>query len=277
MSGAGAGHEGQRRALGPPGQELPPDVLAELSHVSLAYGRRLILCDVTLAVRAGEFWFLLGPNGEGKTTLLHCVLGLLRPRHGTVRRAAALEGHARIGFVPQRCDLNPTLPTTVEEFVLLGLAGIRCGGRERRERLGWALDKVGLRDKTRDSYWSLSGGQRQRALVARALVRRPRLLLLDEPTNGLDLSSEESLLGFLADLNKEDGLTMLFVTHDLALAVRHGSHFALVRGGTVAAGPGESVIRSETLGQVYGLDVSVTRDASGVAAVRVGGSPMERP
>lgn len=243
--------------------------LVEAQGLCVGFGGRTVLADVNLAVRQGEFWFLLGPNGEGKTTLLRCVLGLVRPRGGRMWISPELGGRRGIGFVPQRCDLNPTLPTTVREFVLLGLVGIRCSRSEQRGRLVWALERAGLAEKAGESYWALSGGQRQRALVARALVRRPRLLILDEPTNGLDLASEEGLLGFLSDLNEREGLTMLFVTHDLAIAARHGSHFALFRGGSVMAGPAEEVFRGDTLERTYGLPVDIGRDARGVATVHL--------
>jgi len=254
-----------------PPQPCAAGALLRADGLSVAYGRRVILRDVCFTVREGEFWFLLGPNGEGKTTLLRCVLGLLRPRAGTLWLNPSLGGPAGIGFVPQRCDLNPTLPTTVREFVLLGLVGVACDRRDRADRLTWALDRVGLADKRDHGYWSLSGGQRQRALVARALVRRPRLLVLDEPTNGLDLPGEESLLSFLSDLNARDGLTMMFVTHDLAIAARHGTHFALVCGGAVTAGPGGEVLRPDVLERTYGIPLEVGRDAGGAGTVRLRG------
>src|SRR5215213_1805432 len=140
-------------------------ILVKAEDLSVSYGRREILRRVNLTMRQGEFWFMLCPNGEGKTTLLRCVLGLLRPQAGQMWLNPSLGGHKGIGFVPQRCDLNPTLPTTVREFVLLGLVGIPCAVMEQRERLTWALDKVGLSEKPDENYWSLSGGQRQRALV----------------------------------------------------------------------------------------------------------------
>jgi len=244
--------------------------LLRAANLSASYGRRSVLRDVSLEVREGEFWFFLGPNGEGKTTLLRCVLGMLKPASGNLWMSPDLKGRELIGFVPQRCDLNPTLPTTVREFVLLGLVGIRCDAGERQSRLGWALERVGLSAKASDDYWSLSGGQRQRASVARALVRRPRLLVLDEPTNGLDLSTEESLLSFLSDLNRTEHITILFVTHDLAIAARYGSHFALFHHGTVIAGSGDQVLRGDTLQRTYGLPVDISRDAAGMATVHLG-------
>jgi zinc transport system ATP-binding protein len=244
----------------------------------VTFGRREVLRGVEIRIGAGEFWFFLGPNGQGKTTLLRCILGLLTPTSGRMEMGAALAGRAgreRIGFVPQRCDLNPTLPTTVREFVGLGLVGIRCERAEREERLGWALGKVGLGGREGASYWSLSGGQKQRALLARALVRKPRLLVLDEPTNGLDLTSEEALLNFLTELHEREGITIVFVTHDLAIAARHGTHFALFHDGTVTAGPEAEVLHGDMLQKTFGLPVDISRDASGMATVHLGGKTAE--
>ena len=191
-----------------------PECLLQATGVRLAYGRRTVLREVNLSLRAGEFWCFLGPNGAGKTTLLRALLGALSPRSGRLWTNPALWRRDRLGFVPQRCEINPTLPTTVGEFTLLGLVGIPASAPERRARLAWALDKVGLGGLAAKDYWALSGGQRQRALVARALVRRPNVLILDEPTNGLDLAAEDTLLRFLAALNNREGLTILFVTHN---------------------------------------------------------------
>ena len=248
---------------------MTEQLLVKTEGLSVSYGKRTILRDVRLDIRVGDFWFLLGPNGQGKTTLLRCILGLLKPQSGSLWISPELQGRQRIGFVPQRCDLNPTLPTTVREFVLLGLVGIRAKRVECEKRLAWALEKVGLGAKGASSYWSLSGGQRQRALVARALVRRPRLLILDEPTNGLDLTTEESLLGFLAELNEKENITLLFVTHDLTIAARHGSHFALFHDLTVTAGPGPEVLVGNHLEETFGLPVDISRDQKGMATVHL--------
>jgi ABC-type Mn2+/Zn2+ transport system ATPase subunit len=227
------------------------DLLLTASGVTMRYGRNTVLAGVDLEVRAGQFWFLLGPNGEGKTTLLRAILGELRPAAGSIRLHPALEDRGALGFVPQRCDANPILPTTVREFVTLGLVGIRAGTSERRARLDWALEHAGLAGLAGRSYWELSGGQRQRALVARALVRRPRLIILDEPTSNLDFLVEGAILDALADLNRREHTAVLFVTHAIHLAERYATHVALFRGGAVECGPAADLLRPEHLARVY--------------------------
>ena len=234
------------------------DVILKTKGVALAYGQRTVLEDVALEVRRGECWFLVGPNGSGKTTLLRAILGILPPRAGTLWLHPDLAHREQIGFVPQRCDLNPTLPTTVREFVLLGLVGLRVTRQEERARLDWALTKVGLAGLENQNYWSLSGGQRQRALVARTLVRRPSFLILDEATSGLDFVTAGAFLHTVSDLNRLDGLTILFVTHDLAIAARHATHAALFSGGRVHAGPGHEVLSAHNIERAYGTSIELT-------------------
>jgi ABC-type Mn2+/Zn2+ transport system ATPase subunit len=272
MTGPPSSHTPSHPDRGGPYGMVPLKVLLQASGLSLAYGRRTVLREVNLTVRPGEFWFFLGPNGEGKTTLLRAIVGALPPREGQLWVDPELGSRERIGFVPQRCDINPTLPTTVREFTALGLVGISVSGHERRVRLAWALDKVGLGGLEGKDYRALSGGQRQRALVARALVRRPGVLILDEPTNGLDLAAEDTLLRFLAELNRKEQLTILFVSHSVAVAARYASHLAFFHAGTVVAGPREAVLHRHTLARVYGVEVEVSAGPSGSVAVRVGGS-----
>lgn len=226
-------------------------IVLEAHGLELGYDAQSVLRDVELEVHSGEFWFLLGPNGAGKSTLLNAILGLLSPRRGTLRLAETARD--RIGYTPQRSALNPTLPTTVREFVSLGDVGLGRDRRRREERLAWALARLDLADLAKSDLHSLSGGQRQRAVVARGLIRRPQLLLLDEPTEGLDVSSEDGLLGTLQDLRREEGLTLLFVTHKLRLAARFATHAALFHDGTVTAGPREQTLQRERVESAFGV------------------------
>jgi len=239
-----------------------------LRGLALGYGARGVLTGVDLEVRPGELWFLLGPNGSGKTTLLRGILGLLRPSAGALERHSELAGSHRLGFVPQRGEINPTLPTTVRELVSLGFVGTRLRRDERSERLAWALGQLGLEDLARASYGSLSGGQRQRALVARALVRRPSLMILDEPTEGLDVTSEEALLRTLVGLHRGGALTLLFVTHKLALAARYATHVALFHEGHVHAGTRGAVLSSDAVERVFGVTLALGDGVASPAADR---------
>jgi zinc transport system ATP-binding protein len=231
-------------------------VLVSLRGVALGYGRGTVLAGVDWDVRTGERWFLLGPNGAGKTTLLRAVLGLPTPARGVVARDPALAGRERIGFVPQRCEMNPAVPTTVREFVTLGLVGQTVEAPEREARLTAALAEAGLAGLAARSYWSLSGGQRQRALVARALVRRPSLLVLDEPTEGLDVASEDAFLDALVASHAATTHTLLFVTHRLAIAARLATHVAIAAQGRFVAASRDEALASplarESLGQALG-------------------------
>jgi ABC-type Mn2+/Zn2+ transport system ATPase subunit len=212
---------------------------------------------VDLELGEGQFWFFLGPNGSGKTTLLRALLRQIAPLRGELELDPELAAFERIGFVPQRCELNPAVPTTVREFVELGLVGLKVARAERSERLRTALVDVGLDDAAPRDYGSLSGGQRQRALLARALIRRPRTLLLDEPTSGLDIASEHGLLALLERLNRDEGLTVVVVTHQLALAARYASHVALFRGGSVTPGRRDEVLTEDRLLRAYRMHVHI--------------------
>jgi len=247
------------------------DLVVRMEGLSVAYGNRTVLEDVNLHVRTGEFWFFLGRNGVGKTTLLKALLGMLQPQQGQILLHSEFTDRNLIGFVPQRCDLNPTLPTTVNEFVLLGLAGIRTNKREAFERLCWVLEKMKLEEMKDKNYWSLSGGQRQRALVARALIRRPKFLIVDEPTKDLDLTSANALMESLTDLNRKESLTILFVTHDLTLAAHFATHIALFLEGRVQAGPCHTILNQENLEEAYGVPVSIWQEPSGALNVRING------
>ncbi len=230
------------------------NVLFDARALALGYGRNVILRDVTLTVHGGEYWFLLGPNGTGKTTLLRTLLGMLPPHGGSLRRDAA-GAPAHVGFVPQHAALAPTLPTTVREVVSLGLVGLDLTRAERRLRIHEALDQVDLEGASARDYWALSGGQQQRTLVARALARRPRVLVLDEPMSGLDLVAEDRLLPLLAAWHRERGLTILYVTHAVALARRYASHVCLFARGSAIAGARDEVLVPANLEATYGVAV----------------------
>src|SRR5262249_23716988 len=135
---------GIRPSPQPPSGRGSQEGVIVAESLRLGYGARTVLDRVNMCVREGELWFLLGPNGAGKSTLLSAILGRLAPMSGTIRRREDVQGARCIGFVPQRCDLNPSLPTTVREFVSLGLVGLPGAHKAAKERMGWALERSGL-------------------------------------------------------------------------------------------------------------------------------------
>ena len=253
--------EGQEVSPAPRGPDDKP--LLSLRSASLGYGGRSVLNDVSFDIHAGEFWCFLGPNGEGKTTLIKSLLGAIRPQRGAVLRQAKMFRTGKVSYVPQRLELNPVLPTSVREFVLSGLAGVSSDAVKRRNRLTRVLDLVGLGASHKRNYWTLSGGQKQRALVARALVRDPQLLIVDEPTAGLDFAAVEAVLNVMQELYRDYGVTVVFVTHDLNIAAEHATHLAFFRGGQVVAGPKDEVLTAERLHATFGVPVGVERDDNG--------------
>jgi len=238
--------------------------LLSIQHATLSYGRRPVLQDVSFDIRSGEFWCFIGPNGEGKTTLIKALLGAMRPRRGRIARRRDVFGKGRVSYVPQRLELNPVLPTSIREFVLGGLAGVRADGVQCRSRLRQVLDLVGLSQRMEHrNYWTLSGGQRQRAMVARALIRDPRLLIVDEPIAGLDFAAAEAVLRVLDQLNQQHSVTIVFVTHDLPIAGAYATHIALFRGGRVRAGRKSQVLDGDALSATFGVAIAVTDEGDG--------------
>lgn len=255
--------------LGAPPLTTGEQPILSAEQVTLAYGRRVVLGDVNLAIRPGEFWAFLGPNGEGKSTLIKALLGAVRPTRGRIVLRADFQRRTRLALVPQECEVNPAVPTTVREFVLGGLVGITLGRAPRDARLKSVLELMGIHHLRERSLWMLSGGQRQRALVARALIRDPLLLIVDEPTAGLDLAAAASLLDAITGLSREKGITILFVTHDLSIAAQQATHAALFRGGKLTAGPLREVFTPANLSRTFGVPVGVHHDVHGCVHVAV--------
>ncbi len=202
-----------------------------------------VLKGITLKVEQGQSIVIVGPSGCGKSTLLNIIGGLDHATSGRVlfegRDLAGLDDDelARIrsrevGFVFQLHHLLPQC-TVIENVLVPTLAGARRGGGPAlRERAEGLLTRVGLADRVSHRPGELSGGQRQRVAVARALINKPKLLLADEPTGSLDEDSARSIAELLAELNREEGVALVAVTHSRDLASRIG-HVMELSGGVL--------------------------------------------
>jgi len=212
-----------------------------IGTAGLVVGRgRPLLRGVDLRIEPGQTWFMLGRNGAGKSTLIYTLLGLLPALGGEIRQAPAVRDRTAVGYVPQEQRFQQSLPVTVTEFVRLGL-GDRGPAAARHARTAAALQAMGVEDLAPRNAGELSLGQRRRVLVARALARRPALLVLDEPTASLDAVSADQLGKDLDGLRRDDGLSLLVVSHDLGLARRYATHVALVAAGAVRTGAAADV------------------------------------
>jgi len=179
--------------------------------------------NVNLNIEAGEFTAIVGPSGSGKTTLLNMLGGLDAPTSGSIVIAGTDITHKKenelinfrrdnIGFVFQAYNLIPVLTAKENVAFVMDLQGIST--KESNARALELLEAVGLKDRANERPAKLSGGQQQRVAVARALAAKPKFILADEPTANLDGKSAENLLDIMAKLNKEEGITFLFSTHD---------------------------------------------------------------
>jgi zinc/manganese transport system ATP-binding protein len=236
------------------------EVLA-VRQASLSISGRDILRDIDFALEAGEFCGLIGANGSGKTTLLRMILGFVAPSSGSV----GLEGRGRasIGYVPQKFMLDPYMPMRARDLVALGLDGNRLGvplaSKKRRRQVDEMLEAVDAARFADQRIGSLSGGQQQRALIAHAMIRRPRLLLLDEPLANLDVGSVAAIVPLLRRMSREFQTTVLLSAHDMNPLLSVMDRIVYLAHGRAATGSIDAVVRSEVLSQLYGYHIDVVR------------------
>lgn len=182
--------------------------LVTLNNISVRFGERRVLSDISLTLQPGRILTLLGPNGAGKSTLVRVVLGLLPVSGGTVERDRDL----RIGYVPQKLHIDATLPLSVERFM-------RLRPSVRKADVLPALKRVQAGHLLNSPLQKLSGGETQRVLLARALLNQPQLLVLDEPTQGVDVNGQVALYDLINQLRNELNCAVLMVSHDLHLVM----------------------------------------------------------
>jgi len=245
--------------------------LLDARGVSFAYGSRVVLDGIDLAVDPGEIVGLIGPNGSGKSTLVRLLAGLVRPRAGTVALAGRPiaswsrgELARQLALVPQ--DPRVDFPYTVLEVVLMGraphLSLLALPGRDDLRIARAALGRLEVAELEARSIDELSGGERQRVFLARALAQQPRALLLDEPTTHLDLRHQTGLHDVARQLCREQGVAVLSVLHDLNLAAAYCDRLVLLAGGRIAcAGSPAEVLEPATLERAFGTRVWVGRHA----------------
>ena len=237
--------------------------MLSVQHVTVRYGERAVVSDLSFSLREGQWLMLVGPNGAGKSTLIEAISQgvpytgdiLLEGRDIRAYRPAQLA--RRLGVLAQRNAVGYAY--TVEEVVALGryaygFPGAR--GDDGREQVERALALTGLTGLRRASVLTLSGGELQRTFLAQVFAQNPRLLLLDEPANHLDLVYQKHIFSLIGQWLREPGRAVMSVVHDLSLARRYGTHAVLMDSGRCAAqGAIGDALTPERLEAVYGMDV----------------------
>jgi len=238
----------------------PPAI--EVRSYSFHAGGKAILREVALTVDAGQYVSVIGPNGAGKTTLVKCIDRLLPGGSGEIRVFGRPLGEypqkelaRRVGYVPQ-AD-GRLFPFTVEQFVTMArypyFSPFASVAQEDRRAVVEALDRTGTAEFAQRQIGTLSGGERQKVFLAAALAQQPDVLLLDEPTTFLDYHHQEEIRRLLLEVNRQLGVTILSVTHDVNhAALESDTVVALREGQVVFDGPPGEVMRPETLSEIYG-------------------------
>ena len=201
--------------------------LLTCSGLSIGYDGREIVRDLNFTIEPGDYLCIVGENGSGKSTLMKTILGLLPPLHGVIELGDGLKRN-EIGYLPQQTEVQKDFPASVWEIVLSGCQN-RMGarpfyGKTEKQIAASNIEKMGISHLTKRCYRELSGGQQQRVLLARALCATKKMILLDEPVSGLDPLVTEEMYDLIAGINREDQITVVMITHDIAAALRYADH-----------------------------------------------------
>ncbi|UWQ92222.1 metal ABC transporter ATP-binding protein [Rhodobacteraceae bacterium M382] len=215
--------------------------LVEISGMSVRHGGLTALQNVDLTLRAGEIVTIVGPNGSGKSTLLKSIIGAVRPNTGSVRRKPGL----RIGYVPQKLHIDPTLPLTVRRFLSLPR-------RVSTAEAGAALEQAGAGHLESRQMSGLSGGQFQRVLLARALLCKPELLILDEATQGLDQPGSAAFYRQIEEVRRDLGCGVLMVSHELHVVMAASDRVICLNGHVCCEGEPEHVASAPEYRALFG-------------------------
>ncbi|MCX6739081.1 MAG: metal ABC transporter ATP-binding protein [Candidatus Parcubacteria bacterium] len=209
--------------------------IIEVKDISFSYGKDEVLENITFEVHQGDYLGLVGPNGAGKTTLLKIMLGLLTPTTGSVKLFGEdikeFSCWHKVGYVPQKAtNFDARFPATILDVATMGRYGKLCCRINETDRalVKKALEQVGMWEYKDRLIGDLSGGQQQRVFIARALATQPEVIFLDEPTTGIDQKSQDEFYALLKSLNKEHGLTLVLISHDIERVTEEAMHIACI-------------------------------------------------
>ncbi len=228
-------------------------------NLSVTLGQRPVLAEITFSARCGELTGIIGPNGAGKTTLLRAILGLVPIQDGNlavlgINHPRLKEVRPQIGYMPQRQSFERRFPLSAADVVATGLLSQQTLLRrvtDRMIKVNDALQAVGMEAFGHRYFQDLSGGEQQRIMLARSLVRKPRLLLLDEPNSGLDFPAQQGFIELLRRLKESSGLTIVLVSHDLVSVAAAADQLVCINRTMHIHGNPAEVLRSPHLDEAY--------------------------
>lgn len=240
----------------------------EINGLEFAYSSRSVLNDITFTFEGAQLVAILGPNGVGKSTLIHCIDRILKPNTGTVMINDTESSEYRmkdlakiVGYVPY--SSSDTFPMSVVDAVLLGRHPYSNWKSTREDvRIVYSmLRRLGIEDLAKCQFNELSAGQHQKAMLARGLVQEPQILLLDEPTANLDVKHQLGVTKLLRDLSREKDMLVIMICHDLNIASKYADSILMMKDGTIyAAGNAQDVITKDNIEDVYGVRCRIIED-----------------
>lgn len=228
-------------------------------NLSIGYEGRAICQNINCSVGKGEYLCIVGENGCGKSTFMRTLLQLQQPISGKILLGDGLEEH-EIGYLPQQTVIQKDFPASVREIVLSGCQN-HCGlrpfyNRKEKQHAEEMMEKMKIAHLSEQCYRELSGGQQQRVLLARALCAAKKILLLDEPVSGLDPKATEEMYHLLEQLNHDEKMTVIMISHDIKAAVTYASHI-LYLGNPMFYGTKEEYLEQEMDKDLLGVSGGV--------------------
>lgn len=241
----------------------------EVQNVSVGYGDKIVLHDLTFNIPHGARVAVVGPNGAGKSTLFKALVGLLPLQEGAIFiHGMPLNAHKDcVAYVPQREEVDWRFPVTVRDVVMMGRydhqGWFGRSSRGDKQVVEKSLAQMGIESFSRHSISDLSGGQQQRVFLARALAQEPHILLMDEPFSGVDVVTQEATLNLLDDLRRAD-VTAMISTHDMNLAASKFDLMLLLNHYLIAFGEPGEVLKQENLARAFGRQLMILPDGTAV-------------
>lgn len=225
-------------------------VIIDAQNVTVSYQGNIVLNNLTFQIEEGDVVALIGPNGSGKTTLVRTILGLVKFSGTILLNGKSIQSFLNyIGYVPQQFDFDHTIPITVEEFLSISYQ------RVSSVRINQVLQEVDMLIHKDQQIGTLSGGQLQRILIARALIRDPKILLLDEPISGVDMAGTKTFYEIVSHLNEVHNTTVVLVSHEVNMVYQFASKIICLNRDLICYGKPKETITKEVLERLYGKDI----------------------